>query len=300
MKPLKIGIWSLCFLSIFVLVPIESYTVQSIVKPESKIALNIVLFGDSDFFYPPTMSKDDYYSFQIGGFLQSYMPRSRITQWVKAGARIRDYEHALQFVKEHQYASDLLIIPINWRSFGEDWLRNSARDYEKEPVVMEEVYHFHPYLLPFIHLRDSLAFRSFLRKQDTLKRLRQPYERPARLALPRLKMCFPIVVEPKNKTLGELQQFMPTVPKEDTQTLFVLLPIPKHFPCFTGQEQTLETSIASLCTTITDNGFQCLDLSDAIPPDGFYDDTGHLLIPARAEVARRIAHFIKNQTSTNI
>jgi hypothetical protein len=109
---------------------------------------NILLFGDSNMFHPAS-AEDNHLASIIERSLRSGEDLSdvRVLNWDYTGASMFCYYCMFWWATD--YSPDLIIIPINWRSFGKEW----------DEVVTHE--YFHPELsglVPFSERFSSLDF----------------------------------------------------------------------------------------------------------------------------------------------
>ena len=113
--------------------------------PNGHGSKQVICFGDSNSFYPTDMSADSGdFAIHIPGLLRE-ATRARglrqevsFSEWAFAGADMFDY-YCLYF-RAVKSSPDLIIVPINWRSFGPEWL--------------DESMWFHPELSGFVPIND--------------------------------------------------------------------------------------------------------------------------------------------------
>ena len=112
-------------------------------------SFKIICLGDSNYFYPPDIrfaADPETFDAHIPGLINEEMkacgfaPEPSFTEWAYAGANMLDY-YCL-FYKAVKLAPDLIIIPINWRSFSQSWIESPT--------------FFHPELSAFAPLDTDL------------------------------------------------------------------------------------------------------------------------------------------------
>lgn len=110
--------------------------------------IRIICFGDSNSFYPPHKYPfpDDADKY-IGGLIEERL-RDQVgpyelllSEWAFLGSNMFDFY--CFFFRALECSPDLIIVPINWRSFGYHWIDAPG--------------HFHPELSAFVPLREVLA-----------------------------------------------------------------------------------------------------------------------------------------------
>ena len=126
----------------------------------------IICFGDSNLFYPPEVfiSSADNFPMHIPGLIQEAMKESGVQpepvflELAFAGASMFDYYCLFHYTKD--LSPDLIIVPINWRVFGDDWLENLDL--------------FHPELSGLVPFAERLpaGYRSPIRSRN-ISRIRQ-------------------------------------------------------------------------------------------------------------------------------
>ena len=120
----------------------------------------IICFGDSNSFHPPDVivPKSDTFAVHMPGLIREAMKGSGtqsvpvFSEWAFAGASMFDY-YCL-FYQAVDLSPDLIIVPINWRTFGQNWLENS--DW------------LHPELSAFVPVMEHLpaGFQSPVRSRE--------------------------------------------------------------------------------------------------------------------------------------
>ncbi len=110
-------------------------------------AAKIICFGDSNSFNPPDFFASDPRNFEIHmpGLIRDAMKEYGLQsviflEWAFAGADAFDY-YCL-FFPAANLSPDLIIVPINWRAFGDDWLEDPGW--------------FHPELSAFVPFMERL------------------------------------------------------------------------------------------------------------------------------------------------
>jgi len=124
--------------------------------PSGEDSTRIICFGDSNYFYPPhekpsTDSADTYMSNLL---YEEVSNRSNfrdlgISQRAFASAGMFDF-YCMAY-EALEFSPDLIIVPINWRSFGVDEWDTFGNEW------MEGSYWFHPELSALAPLRDGLS-----------------------------------------------------------------------------------------------------------------------------------------------
>jgi hypothetical protein len=98
---------------------------------EEDSAAKVIFFGDSNSYYPPDRAvapQPESFSIHFPGLVLEemealgMMPEPRIMEWAFAGASM--FEFYCLYYKAAKLSPDLIVIPINWRSFGSEWLEN--------------------------------------------------------------------------------------------------------------------------------------------------------------------------------
>lgn len=114
---------------------------------DSANARTIICFGDSTSFLPPDLSLDTgNFSIHIPGLIyESVNPEGtqqdlQISEWAFCGATM--FEYYCLFYNVCNLSPDLIVVPINWRSFGTLWTNNPGW--------------FCPELSAFVPLREKL------------------------------------------------------------------------------------------------------------------------------------------------
>lgn len=151
LKPVRIGIYFAASLMLAILICLRVVGEENILAHASKYkpysvllkreyyrdfldnpeAAKIICFGDSNSFNPPDFFVSDPRNFEIHmpGLIQETMKEYGLQsviflEWAFPGADTFDY-YCL-FFQAVNMSPDLIIVPINWRAFGDDWLENSG------------------------------------------------------------------------------------------------------------------------------------------------------------------------------
>lgn len=97
--------------------------------PEATGAKKVICLGDSNSFYPPdhVVPRDTNRGLHLSGMLYESIensrnepPRIRFSEWSYVGATL--FDHYCLFYEAEKFSPDLIIVAINWFSFGPAWL----------------------------------------------------------------------------------------------------------------------------------------------------------------------------------
>lgn len=118
---------------------------------DSEDSTRVICFGDSNSFYPPDyrVPRNANRGIHLSGLLHESIensigisPKVTFSDWSYVGATIFDY-YCL-FYEAEKFSPDLIIVSINWSSFGEAWLNN------------EDIDIFRPELSALVPIRSEL------------------------------------------------------------------------------------------------------------------------------------------------
>ncbi len=128
------------------------------VSDERSHEIRIISFGDSNSFYPPDLAPlgnsgiDTHMSSLINKEINSgrQVEATEVWEWAFVGANMFDFY--CMFYWAQKFKPDLIIIPINWRSFGPGWVINDSELSHEE-------------LSAFVPLREGLMRESPVRSR---------------------------------------------------------------------------------------------------------------------------------------
>ena len=116
---------------------------------ENENSAKIICPGDSNYFHPPDTgfaAHPETFDIHIPGLILAEMkelemePEPEFLDWSYVGAHMFDY-YCLYY-RAVKLSPDLIIVPINWRSFGSSWIQSNA--------------YFHAELSAFVPLQSDL------------------------------------------------------------------------------------------------------------------------------------------------
>jgi len=92
----------------------------------------IICFGDSNFIYPPDVLRNDKNQGVYMGEtirqavkMETGKKRVKLLDWSFAGADM--FHYYCMFYKAEKLAPDLIIVSVNWRTMGPEWIKTNKR-----------------------------------------------------------------------------------------------------------------------------------------------------------------------------
>ncbi len=254
-----------------------------------------------------------------------------VRDWVYGGAAMFDYY--CMFHRARKFSPDLVIVPINWRSFGSFWLSKTLffhpelsafvplgerfpPEYE-DPLDLRKVsptshlrfkiFLFQIYPLGIkMWVRDGLhkALRDFLAGEsgsETVKRQSRPTGKKKRVFLKKpnyFKNNFPMRVGPDNLTYRTLRSFGYSASRQETKVLFFIWPLDQEHFADVGmlQKDKLQQSIQNIeeATMVhAAENIYFLDLSELLGHEYFHDSAGHCTRAGRRKIAAALASKVR-------
>jgi hypothetical protein len=288
----------------------------------------LICFGDSCYYFPNDR-RLNFRNFDrhIPGLLSQQLNRAgsessiKVVEWAYPGAGLK-FDYYCMFFRAKTYKPDLILIPINWRSFSHGWL-------------IQEV--DHPELCSFVPLRARLTpeIDDFLRengislikhleskltifafyvtgmKLSVKEKLLHPSagenekkegNNEADLQMEQQMMDLDVLVynypsslNASNPTLRGFTAFLEEASRNRQKVLFYIYPellqtsdLYKRAAFDASKERLIE-----LVKKHNSNSIQIYDLFELLPHDLFYDQWGHFTLEGRRKLAEALAPKVR-------
>lgn len=116
---------------------------------DSSSSAKFICFGDSNYFYPPDKSSlegdpDTHMTGLIREAVSTLAEELEVgySEWAFGGADT--FAYYCMFFEAMKFAPDLIIVPINWRSFGPHWLEVFSKPHYPELSAFVPISHMFP------------------------------------------------------------------------------------------------------------------------------------------------------------
>jgi len=272
---------------------------------------NIIFFGDSTSYFPPdTCTGRGDPDTHIPGLIKNFLSAEHselkvgIADWSFAGAQMYNY-YCMMF-KAQAYSPDLVVIPINWLSFGEAWdplekqnetcvflpaeefSSNSESPFRSRNITRFQQlgYKAKMYILPFLGFRRSMREIFEAPKNDgTLPFQRRSNDRPF------LRVAYPAYVHPKHEVCSFAAAISKLCSKSRMKVLFYISHVNHQRLQQLGllDQQPFEQSKQLLVHLTNQRGISLVDLSLLLGDEYFFDDMNHYLLSGRIKIAQELA-----------
>lgn len=309
------------------------YSGSDFVEPDAgRKSTGIICFGDSNFLYPPDVMRneenvDAYMGETIRQAVMKETGRNDVKtlDWSFAGADM--FHYYCMFFKARKRTPDLIIIPLNWRTLGSEWLTTTT-DYHRELSGLAPFRgrltpgSADPFRLKGITLSEQLQHKSFywlfypsgfkswvldiarpLSKVDNKREniLQEPgMDKTAaregkrgnfKQQLERLKENYPMNITSSNPQLVGLSALTAIASEYGAKVLVFIWPVDrKHLAKarIFDEAPFAESKQLILQKTEKENIF-FMDLSDLLDHQFFYDGMGHCTLEGRQKIAGVLA-----------
>lgn len=297
-----------------------------------KDAVVVLCFGDSNYFYPPftviipkadaMLNLTEMISRKICE--REGMPNTTVLGWHYPGASMFDY-YCLYY-EAIKFRPDIIVVPINWRSFGSPWLDNSMQSHHELSSFVPLCEKFPPdcenplrargismakqfqhklffnslyltgvkhWILAELRLILLLCERNII--PFKLSKDKSDRKSPDKLEVhPTMQSRFPMTVESSNATFQNLSALAHAASRRGTKTLFFVWPLDKQYLSEIGilDESALECSIQRIRKAVQKENTYFVDLSGLLRQGFFHDKLGHCKIQGRMIIAAALAPTI--------
>lgn len=132
---LKLALFFLFILSVQIILPASGDIPNEIKLLDffMKLKSDIVYFGDSTINWAPT---SDVNQESMPGLLQRLLPVNRVAMIEHASYQMDVYEAYARYIVRKNYHPQVVIIPINLRSFSPEWDKQPLWQFEKEKITL--------------------------------------------------------------------------------------------------------------------------------------------------------------------
>lgn len=296
--------------------------------PDESNSLKVIGLGDSTFFAPAYGGDshfgrpEDHIPAILDRTLESYEPTLEVvvSSWAFGGANM--YNYYCMFYKAEKLSPDLIIIPINWTSFGA-WWRNTVKDNfpelcafaplsddlisDHENLIVSRnivslkqleykirIWSVYPYGMKqwvLAALRDFSDWGSEEESEedgDKSEGWREQMDKSAVKGLYNMKVNRP------DKSYRGIRAVANLASKHGVKTLFYITPLNLEFMDRKGalNRKVYEASRDLLIEATRAEGVYCIDLSDLLADEYFPDPTQHCNLEGRKKICEALAPVV--------
>lgn len=289
---------------------------------DNKSSKRVIFFGDSSLFYPPYRQADKGdFLVHTPALLESALSKQaldmnvRVSEWAFASASM--YHYYCMFYKAAEYSPDLLIIPINWNSFGRIWMRLARDDYpelcaivpldnglrgSENPVRLKRIsltrqlqYKLEIFSLYPIGLRgwarEKLNAGS-ARNAATSDAEEQEFTERKRLNDQKFYQdAYPWDITENDENCQFIRAIVELASRRGVKILFYISPLNEEYLESVGylDRKAFEASKQNIIEATKGRGIHCMDLSGFLKDEDFRDSLEHYFIDARKRLAETLA-----------